>query len=210
MPYWRLFYHIVWGTRDRLPVIEYHLLTALHDPLAGNASRLSAIVHAVGGVEDHIHLVTSVPPGIAISEFIRQLKGSSSHFVNHELAPPVAFAWQANYGVMSLDSKQLDRVVKYVKEQRKHHAQQTTIPVLERLSEKKWGIQTNPASNIQCSGSYATTKPPHGGSRCAFVALLRSGGVPLEPTAGALGTHPIYGRSCRSPFSGLWLLSPWL
>ncbi|MDO8690805.1 MAG: IS200/IS605 family transposase [Dehalococcoidia bacterium] len=137
MPYWRLFYHIVWGTRDRLPVIEDNLLAALHEQIAGNASRLGAIVHAAGGVEDHIHLAVSVPPGIALSEFVRQLKGSSSHYVNHELAPPVAFAWQADYGVVSLDSKQLDRVVLYVKEQRKHHAQQTTIPVLERLSEKK-------------------------------------------------------------------------
>ncbi|MDP2662268.1 MAG: transposase, partial [Dehalococcoidia bacterium] len=89
------------------------------------------------------------PPGIALAEFIRQLKGSSSHFVNHELAPRVAFAWQADYGVMSLDSKQLDGVVKYVKEQKKHHSQQTTIPVLERLREKSEVSKTNSASDIQ-------------------------------------------------------------
>lgn len=149
MPYWRLFYHIVWGTRDRQPVIEDNLVAALHEQVAGNASRLGAIVHAVGGVEDHIHLAISVPPSIALSEFIRQLKGSSSHFVNHELAPSITFAWQADYGVISLDSKQLDRVAQYVKEQRKHHARRTTIPVLERLSEKSEVSKTKPAPETQ-------------------------------------------------------------
>ena len=137
MPYWRLFYHIAWGTKGRLPLIQDSISASLHEQIAANVARLGAIVHAIGGIEEHIHLAVSVPPSIALSEFIRQLKGSSSHLVNHELAPSVVFAWQSDYGVISLDSKQLDRVVQYVKSQREHHALRTTIPVLERLSEEE-------------------------------------------------------------------------
>ena len=134
--YWRLFYHIAWGTKGRAPLIRGGFAAALHEQIASNAARLGAMVDAVGGVEDHVHLVVSMPPSIALSEFVRQLKGSSSHHVNHELAPSVVFAWQAGYGVISLDSKQLDRAVQYVKAQSDHHAQQSTIPVLERLGEE--------------------------------------------------------------------------
>lgn len=136
MAYWRLFYHIVWGTKERQPCIEDRFASILHEQLRSNAARLGAAVHALGGVEDHVHLAVSVPPSIALSEFIRQLKGSSSHFVTHECSPASPFAWQPAYGVISLDSKQLSGVVQYVIQQRKHHLERTTIAVLERQGQQ--------------------------------------------------------------------------
>ncbi len=136
MPYWRLFYHIAWATKDRQALIKDGLATPLHEQITKNAERFGAIVHAIGGVEDHVHLAVSVPPSIALSELVGQLKGSSSHFVNHELAPSIPFAWQSDYGVISLDSKQLDKVTQYVTEQKEHHTRRTTIAVLERLSQE--------------------------------------------------------------------------
>lgn len=140
---------MVWGTGDRLPLIQASLSAELHEHIAANAARLGAIVHAVGGVEDHAHLAASVPPSNALSGFIRHVKGSSSHFVNHQLTLSIPFAWQPDYGVMSLDSKQLDRVVQYVKNQGKHHAQRTTIPALKRLSQEGELSKNRPASKIQ-------------------------------------------------------------
>ena len=89
------------------------------------------MVYAVGGIEDHVHLVASVPPSIALSEFVGQVKGNSSHFVNHEIKPDYHFVWQGEYGVVSFGGKQLDMVVKYVKNQRQHHGARTTIAFLE-------------------------------------------------------------------------------
>ncbi len=95
---------------------------------------MGARVHEVGGVEDHVHVAVSVPPSIALSEFVRQVKGSSSHFMSHEMAVPVPFAWQAEYGLISFDRKQLAAVVGYVRQQREHHEGHTTIPALERVA----------------------------------------------------------------------------
>ena len=132
MSYWRLFYHIVWTTRSREPLIQAAFASDMHRVIAGKATQLGAIVHAVGGVEDHVHLAASVPPSLALSEFIGQIKGSSSHFANHELALSNTFAWQAEYGVLSFDANQLARIVAYVRSQGLHHTQGTTIPALER------------------------------------------------------------------------------
>lgn len=130
MAYWRLFYHFVWSTKLRRPLIQPEIESSLHNVIAAKAAQIGGFVHAVGGVEDHIHLVVSVPPKLSLSDFISQVKGNSSHFVNQELNVP--FAWQAEYGVVSFGGKQLDLVVKYVKNQREHHADKTTIAFLER------------------------------------------------------------------------------
>ncbi|MDP2934987.1 MAG: IS200/IS605 family transposase [Dehalococcoidia bacterium] len=151
MPYWRLFYHIVWATKDREPSIQDVFAEALHHRIGQKATQLGATVHAVGGVEDHVHLAVSVPPSLALSEFVRQIKGSSSHFLNHELDTPINFTWQPDYGVISLDSKQLDQVVQYVQEQRQHHGQRTTIPVMERMSQEEEVGKTKAKANREPS-----------------------------------------------------------
>jgi putative transposase len=132
MPYWRLFYHFVWGTKNREPLIAVEWSDSLHNVIAAKAADLGAFVHAVGGIEDHVHLVASVPPKIALSTFIGQVKGNSSHFVNHGLDVDILFAWQGEYGVTSFGGKMLDTVVRYVKNQRTHHAEGTTIDMLEQ------------------------------------------------------------------------------
>ena len=134
MPYWRLFYHLTWGTKERLPLIAPEWENSLHNVIAAKAKTLGAFVYAVGGTDDHVHLAVSVPPKVALSTFIGQVKGNSSHFVNHELELDVPFAWQTAYGVVSFGGKRLDMVVQYVKGQKKHHAEHTTINMLEQTA----------------------------------------------------------------------------
>lgn len=85
MPYWRLFYHFVWGTKNGELLIETDWENSLHNVIAAKSTDFGAFVYAVGGIETHIHLVASVPPKVALSKFVGQVKGNSSHFVNHEL-----------------------------------------------------------------------------------------------------------------------------
>ncbi len=133
MTYWRLFYHLTWGTKGRLPLIETGWMPNLHNVIAAKARELGAFVYAVGGTQDHVHLVASIPPGISLSQFVGQVKGTSSHWVNHDMAPDGHFAWQEEYGVLSFGGKQLDFVVEYVKSQAQHHDQGTVIALMERI-----------------------------------------------------------------------------
>jgi len=135
MPYWRLFYHFTWGTKLREPLIDPGFEADLHRVIAAKALELQAVVHAVGGIEDHVHLVVSVPPKLALSTFIGQVKGNSSHFVNQVARPSSTFAWQEEYGVVSFGERHLGWVVQYTLQQREHHEAGTTITRLERVSE---------------------------------------------------------------------------
>ncbi|MFQ6057339.1 MAG: IS200/IS605 family transposase [Anaerolineae bacterium] len=79
MPYWRLFYHIVFATKNREPMITPDIEAELHGYLTGKATGLGAIVYIVNGTEDHVHVVASVPPKIALADFTGQIKGAASH-----------------------------------------------------------------------------------------------------------------------------------
>jgi REP element-mobilizing transposase RayT len=137
MPYWRLFYHIVWGTKKREPLILPEFESDLHNVVAAKASDLGAFAYAVGGIGDHVHLVASVPPRISLSDFVGQVKGNSSHWVNHQLSEISHFAWQSEYGIVSFGGRQLDFVVKYVKNQHQHHADRTAVSFLEYVGPRK-------------------------------------------------------------------------
>jgi putative transposase len=133
MALWRLYYHFVWATKEREPLIMPEQETALYHYIIGKADSLNCIVHAINGTSDHVHLITSIPPTLAIADFIKTIKGSSAHYVNHHLSgTSKKFGWQAGYGVFSLGRKQLDQVTKYVQNQKTHHAQGKIISVLEQ------------------------------------------------------------------------------
>jgi putative transposase len=83
-------------------------------------------------MSEHLHVVISIPPKLAVATLIGQLKGSSSHHVNERYMNS-AFAWQAEYGVLSFSERSLSRVVDYVKNQKKHHAENTLNMSMENF-----------------------------------------------------------------------------
>ncbi len=87
MPYFKLNYHFIWSTKDRQPFIDLVIEPEIYRAITAKAQDMEGFVHAVGGVEDHVHLAVSIPPKIALAKFIGKVKGNSSHFVNHVLKP---------------------------------------------------------------------------------------------------------------------------
>lgn len=134
MTYWRLFYHLVWSTRYREPVIDERIETIVRRAINGLAAEKGATIYAIGVMPDHIHVALSIPPKYSISEVVNILKGSSSHLLGHELATPEESwpGWQSEYGVISFSEKSLNRVMDYVNHQREHHGSNTLIAGLER------------------------------------------------------------------------------
>lgn len=140
MALWRLYYHLVWATKERLPLITSDIEPHLYGYIIGKAHALGCITHAIGGIEDHIHNVVSIPPKISVAEFIKNIKGSSAHYINHgNFNYPSKFVWQRGYGAFSLGGKQLERAVNYVYNQKKHHQEGTLISSLEKMNEEEDG-----------------------------------------------------------------------
>lgn len=140
MAYWRHFSHLVWTTKDRQPFITADIEAELYGYIIGKATNLQCITHAIGGVDDHIHLVVSIPPKIAVADVIRRIKGSSSHYVNHNFPGyPHQFAWQRSYGSLSFGESQLPKAAQYALNQKRHHQAGTIIAALEETDEEDNG-----------------------------------------------------------------------
>jgi putative transposase len=132
MPYSQLFYHIVWATKRREPLITPDVEPMIYGFLRSKAIGLEAIVFALNGITDHVHMVVSIPPSIAVSTFIGQVKGVASTKFNKSGVRAEPLFWQEGFGVFSFDGKRLPNHIAYVERQKEHHAQGTTIAVLER------------------------------------------------------------------------------
>ena len=134
MPYWRLFYHLVWGTKNREPLISPEVEPALFGFLRKKAIGLGATVYVLNGTHDHVHIVVSIPPNIAISKFVGQVKAVASTRMNQSRLFDIPFYWQHEYGVFSFDRKKLEGIIRYVEDQKKHHDEGTIIKALEMMT----------------------------------------------------------------------------
>jgi putative transposase len=122
--YTSLHYHIVFSTKNREPWISQSIEQRVWEYLGGIARKNDIVPVRIGGVDDHVHLVASIPPTLAISKAVQLIKGGSSLWF-HETFHRSAFAWQDGYGAFTVSKSQLPEVLRYVDEQRDHHRRQT-------------------------------------------------------------------------------------
>lgn len=135
MSFWRLYYHLVWTTIRRSPFIVAEIEPKLYAYMISKASELDVYVYAINGFRDHVHLLVAIPPKHAVAEVVKQLKGASSHYINHNFQLDYVFEWQRGYGALSLGERQREQAMDYILRQKEHHAQQTINIWLERADE---------------------------------------------------------------------------
>jgi putative transposase len=132
VPYWQAYYHVTWSTEKRRHLLTPEMGVRLFSVVRTVAHRHRAVLHAAGATPDHIHLVLSVPPTVAVAQLLGELKGATSHLANHELGFDGSFAWNPGYGLLTVSPRQLPRVIDYVQSQKANHAHGTSVPSYER------------------------------------------------------------------------------
>lgn len=135
MSFWRLYYHLVWTTKEREPLIAPVIEERLLNYLIRKAAELGVFVYAINCVPDHVHLIVAIPPALAVADVVKNLKGASSHHLNHSVQLDCHFEWQRGYGALSLGERQRPTAEEYVRQQKHHHQQQTANAWLERADE---------------------------------------------------------------------------
>ncbi|MBD2005589.1 MULTISPECIES: IS200/IS605 family transposase [Cyanophyceae] len=123
----QLYLHSVWATWDRLPIITPDIQKVIYAAIVRQCKQLGCTAIAVGGIEDHVHLLTSFPSTLAVSDLVKQVKGSSSHLITHEIKPGEFFKWQGSYGAFTISHDAIDKAADYIRDQAIHHQQKSTI-----------------------------------------------------------------------------------
>ena len=118
--YTNLLYHIVYGTKERFPLITKELRPRLHEYLGGLINGLHGTPLKINGTADHVHVLARIKPVISISEFLSRFKSNSSGWAKRHARG--RFKWQAKYGAFTVSQSQVDRVRCYIRNQDAHHA----------------------------------------------------------------------------------------
>ena len=123
-----VFVHVVWATWDRLPWLTDVLRPAVYRAIGAKCVALAADVIAIGGTDDHVHLLVRLPATLALAELVGQIKGASSHLVTHQVQLGQPFKWQGSYGAFSVTPGHLSHVIDYITNQAHYHATDTVVP----------------------------------------------------------------------------------
>src|SRR3977135_4382654 len=121
MSYVSSYYHCVFSTKERRPQITPALRDRLWPFLGGIARQNNMKAIEIGGVEDHVHVLLSLPATIPIAKALHLIKGGSSKWVHDTFPEHRRFGWQEKYGAFSVSVSLLDKTIKYIKDQEKHH-----------------------------------------------------------------------------------------
>jgi putative transposase len=118
-------FHCVFSTKGRHQLITAPLQERLWPFMGGIARENGMKALAIGGVEDHSHLLLSLPTTISIAQAIQRIKGGSSKWIHETFPEHQGFAWQEGYGAFSIGASQLDDSVSYIRSQAEHHRKKT-------------------------------------------------------------------------------------
>lgn len=123
--YTRLYYHIIFSTKDRARQITNDFRSRLYEYLGGIIARENGRLIAAGGAADHVHLVVSLNATAALADVLRIVKTNSSKWVHETFPDKADFAWQPGYAAFSVSSSKLEDVRTYIANQEEHHRQTT-------------------------------------------------------------------------------------
>ena len=110
--------HVVFSTKDRLPLIRDEIAAELHTYIAGTARTLGCECYRVGGVADHVHLALRLPPTKIAAKVVSEIKTASSMWMKPHAR---AFAWQRGYGLFSVSPADISALERYIDDQAEHH-----------------------------------------------------------------------------------------
>jgi len=127
-----LLYHFVFSTKDRRPWMTPEIRPRLHAYIGKLIANHHAVALAIGGVEDHVHLLVQANQQCGIPEMMRDAKAISSKWV-HDTLHIRDFGWQTGYGAFTVSASQKEKVLAYIANQAKHHRRRTFQEELERL-----------------------------------------------------------------------------
>jgi putative transposase len=140
--YYKLHYHIVFGTKERQTILNTEIRPRLWSYMAGTVSGLGGFPRKINGWIDHVHLLIDLKPSHNIADIVREVKKASTPWLRQEVGIR-NFSWQDGYAVFTVGHRELDVIHRYVELQEEHHR---IKPFQEELAEllAEAGVEFDP------------------------------------------------------------------
>lgn len=117
--------HIIFHVKSTSPRIAVETLPLLFKYIGGVINHRNGLPIEIGGMPDHIHILSSLPKTMSLSDFVRDIKAASSKWIKTQGEYYRAFEWQEGYGAFSVSPSLLDKTINYIRNQAEHHRKRT-------------------------------------------------------------------------------------
>jgi len=139
-----IYLHVIFSTKNRLPLIPHDLESRLYSYFGGIARKRQVLILKVNGMSDHIHMMLKLHASVALSLLMKELKSYSMSWMKTQGVKN--FSWQEGYGAFSCSVTHVEALSKYIENQKEHHRTDTfdqEIGILNKLWGIKWMVDTN-------------------------------------------------------------------
>jgi len=117
----KIWIHAIWSTKERYPLLIPSVENKIYNMMSNEFIEAGCPVRIINGMADHVHSLFLLNPNKAVTDIIKQVKGSCSHEINKQNITKEKFAWQTGYAAYSVSQSATEKVFHYIKNQKKHH-----------------------------------------------------------------------------------------
>jgi REP element-mobilizing transposase RayT len=119
--YRQILYHIIFCTKYRTKSLNPEHSRELYAYIAGIIKNKNCFLYRINGIEDHIHLLSDLHPGISLADFMRDIKACSSTWLKQQPGFPDFIGWGDGYAALTYGYRDKEKIVNYIKNQQVHH-----------------------------------------------------------------------------------------
>jgi len=133
--YNRIWIHAIWATKERQPLIHRSVEAKIFGFMTEQFKEIGCPVTIINGMDDHVHCLFLLNAQKSIADVIKQVKGSSSHWINEQQIITDRFSWQTGYAAYSVSESIMETVFQYIKNQKRHHQFRSFQSELDGLNQ---------------------------------------------------------------------------
>tara|TARA_R110000823_G_scaffold295431_4_gene415161 strand:+ start:402823 stop:403329 length:507 start_codon:yes stop_codon:yes gene_type:complete len=138
----KIWIHAIWATKERAPLLKQNIEQKVYQFISTQLREQGCPVRIINGMPDHIHCLFLLNPQKSVAEIVKQVKGSSSHFVNQNNLISEKFSWQTGYAAYSVSESVVEKVFLYIKNQKEHHQKKSFQQEYDEFLSKN-GLNTD-------------------------------------------------------------------
>jgi REP element-mobilizing transposase RayT len=129
----QIFYHIVFSTKNREPVLRADRRQDLFRYIWGIIKNRKGHLYRINGPEDHVHILTSLHPTVNLADFVKEIKTGAALWIKEKSVFPSFTHWQDGYGAFTHSKLEIDPLIEYIKGQFEHHHRTTFAEEYRKL-----------------------------------------------------------------------------
>lgn len=138
--YTQILYQLVFSTSNHENTLESTKREELYKYIWGIFNKKKCHLYRIGGISNHLHIVTHIHPSVSLASLIKNVKLASTEYIKNKKLFPNFSGWQKGYGAFTYSFREKDILIEYVKNQEAHHYKKTYKEELSDLL-KEHGIE---------------------------------------------------------------------